>query len=123
MKRFLQSIGYGWDGIVYLARTQRNARYHAVLYGVVILIGILIGVSITGMAIVTLASGLLFAFEAVNTVVEETFDFFHPRYHRKVGSIKDMASGISLIMGITYAIVTAVLYGHRVVELIRGARL
>jgi diacylglycerol kinase (ATP) len=58
-----------------------------------------------------LAIGLVLAIESLNTAVEKVCDFIHPEYHKKIGFIKDVASGSVTFAALTAFAVAVLIYG------------
>jgi diacylglycerol kinase (ATP) len=48
-----------------------------------------------------LGFGLILTAESLNTAVEKLCDFVHPEYHKKIGFVKDIASG-----AMTFAVIS-----------------
>jgi diacylglycerol kinase (ATP) len=57
-----------------------------------------------------MATGLVLAVEGLNTAVEKICDFIHPKYHEKIGFIKDIAGGAVLFSAIASVAVGLLIY-------------
>ncbi|GAA5024447.1 hypothetical protein GCM10011506_08090 [Marivirga lumbricoides] len=53
------------------------------------------------------AIGFVLAIEGLNTAVEKLCDFIHPKFHNKIGFIKDVSAG-AVAFAATFAIIIAV---------------
>lgn len=104
---FLRSFVYAWDGVRYVARTQRNMRVHLTLGTLAVALGIYLRISPIEWAVVFVAITLVLVSEMMNTVVEAVVDLASPRYSPLAKVAKDAAAGavllnamLSLIIGL-----------------------
>lgn len=97
---FFPSFRYAWSGIVYLFRTQRNARVHLAAAIFFTLLGFWLGLSPTQFAILWAIMTVVMAAEAVNTAVEAIVDLAIDRYHPLAKIAKDTAAGAVLLAAI-----------------------
>lgn len=100
MKRLGSSINYAIQGILYLVKTQRNARFHLVSAFVVIGFGLLFSLTSTEWICVTLCIAVVFGAEAFNTSVEMLCDALHPEKHPGIKRVKDLSAAAVLILSI-----------------------
>ncbi len=94
---FLRSFVYAWSGLVYAIRTQRNARVHAAIGTVAIVLGIVLRISPVEFAIVFVAITGVFIAEMFNTVAEACVDLATSEYHPLARIAKDVAAGAVLL--------------------------
>ncbi len=114
MKRFLHSFHYAFQGIAYVLRTQRNARVHAGVAGLVIVAGVYFRVTAVEWAILTLTIGFVFSAEMINTVAEMAVDLLTQRFHPMAKIAKDAGAGAVLIAAIAAVAVGIAIFGPRV---------
>ena len=107
--RFLRSFVYAFRGITVLVRTQRNARIHLLAVALVVVAGLLLGLSRMEWLVVTLVCTLVLALEGVNTAVEAVVDLASPQYHDLARRAKDVAAGAVLIAALGALIVAALI--------------
>ena len=105
MRALLRSFRYAAEGIVYVTRTQRNARIHIVIGCLVIVAGIGYRISSTEWAIVALTIGMVFSAEMFNTVAERIVDLYTQRFHPMAKIAKDAGAGAVLIAAISAVVV------------------
>jgi diacylglycerol kinase (ATP) len=70
MRSFLRGFVYAFDGIVYVLRTQRNARVHLGIMVLVLAAGILFRVTALEWAVLAITMSLVFSAEMFNTAVK-----------------------------------------------------
>jgi diacylglycerol kinase len=94
---FLRGFEYAGRGVWYVVTTQRNMRVHLAAAVVVIVAGLVVGVSATDWACLLAAIGLVLTAETVNTVVETVVDLITTEYHPRAKAAKDAAAGAVLL--------------------------
>jgi diacylglycerol kinase len=94
---FLRSLGFAWDGIRLLVRTQRNARIHLAFTVMVTAAGLWCQLQGTQWALIFVAMGLVWTAEGLNTALEFLTDLVSPEYHALAGKAKDVAAGAVLL--------------------------
>jgi diacylglycerol kinase len=94
---FFRSFVFAWSGLVYAVRTQRNARVHALLGTLAILLGIVLRISPVEFAMIFVAITLVFIAEMFNTVAEACVDLITDEYHPLAKIAKDVAAGAVLL--------------------------
>lgn len=94
---FLKGFVHAWNGLVYAIRTQRNARIHAAIATLAILMGIWLRISPVEFAMVFVAITAVFIAEMFNTVAEACVDMITNTYHPLARIAKDVAAGAVLL--------------------------
>ena len=110
MGKFLTSFKFAWNGVLFLFRSQRNAK---VQLGVAVLVcaaGFLFGISQLEWVAVLLCIALVLAAEGINTAIESLADALHPEEHPLVGRAKDAAAGAVLLCAIGAAVVALIVF-------------
>ncbi|HEY4688655.1 MAG TPA: diacylglycerol kinase family protein [Anaerolineae bacterium] len=105
MRRFL-SFKYAFEGILYVLKTQPNARVHLIISVAVVLAGLWLGLSRIEWAILVVTMAVVWAAEFVNTAVEAVVDLATGERHPLAKIAKDTAAG-----GVLIAAFLAVLVG------------
>lgn len=100
IKRRLKSFRYAFSGLRVLVREEHNARIHLFATVCVIVMGVLFRISCTEWVAVSLAIGLVFGMEAVNSAVENICDFVCPERDARIKKIKDLAAAAVLLSAI-----------------------
>ncbi len=109
----LASFRHAWRGIVFLVRTQGNARLHLAATILVIVLGVVLHVTRGEWCLLALAAGPVWAAEALNTAVEYLSDHVCMEHHERIGRVKDLAAGAVLLAAIAAAIVGGIVFGPR----------
>jgi len=116
MKQFLFSLSNALNGIKLLFRSQKNARYHAIMAILVCLMGWLFRISTMEWIIVIACIGLILFAECLNTTIEYIVDFISPNYDIKAGQIKDLAAGSVIILSITTLVIGLIIFIPKVLS-------
>ena len=120
MKAFLRGFGFAFEGIAYVWRTQRNARIHAVVAGLVIAAGIYFRVTAIEWAVLCLTIGVVFSAEMFNTVAELAVDMLIQHRHPLAKAAKDAGAGAVLVTVIAAVGVGLVIFGPRLWGIVIG---
>ena len=100
IKRRLKSFRYAFSGLRVLVREEHNARIHLFATVCVIVMGIMFRISCAEWVAVSLAIGLVFGMEAINSAVENICDFVCPERDARIKKIKDLAAAAVLLSAI-----------------------
>jgi len=90
-------------GILYAFRHERNIWVHLTIAMVVVVAGIILGLSSSEWVLVLLCMGLVFSAELVNTAIEKMVDLLSPEKQERAGRAKDLAAGAVLICAVVSA--------------------
>jgi diacylglycerol kinase len=99
MKR-IQSFGFAFTGIFELVKSEPNARIHLMATMVALTAGFLLKISTAEWCVVLIVMALVWATEALNTVIERLSDHLFPEYHETARIVKDVSAGAVLISAI-----------------------
>ncbi len=109
--KFIAGFGFAFSGLWYALRTQRNARVHAALAALAILLGILLRISNVEFALVFVAITSVYIAEMFNTVLELCVDLASPEYHPLAKIAKDVAAGAVLLNAMLAIVIAMFVYG------------
>lgn len=101
----IRSFGHAFRGLGFMLKTQHNAWIHLGMTGIVIAAGVYVGLSFYDWRWITLAVGMVWVAEIVNTAFEHLCDVVQPEFHVSVKAAKDVAAGAVLVAAITAAII------------------
>ena len=117
MKKWLNSAGHAYRGIVLFIRTERNARIEIFIAILVIAFAIWLKVSFIELAIFLLCIGAVLTAEAFNSTVERMADFQSKEIHPDIRNIKDIAAGAVLIAAIVSAMIGLLIFVPALLEM------
>ena len=120
MKPFLKSLDFAIQGIVYVLRTQRNARIHTIIALLAIAAGVYFRITAVEWAIVLLTIGFVFSAEMINSVAELAVDLLTQQFHPLAKIAKDVGAGAVLIAALAAVAVGASLFGPRLWPILFG---
>ena len=121
LQKRARSFGFAWHGLVILIQTQHNAWIHAVATLVVLVAGLLAGVSRADWALLTLATVAVWSAEALNTAVEALGDAVAPSDNELIGVAKDVAAGAVLVAAVGSIVIASLVFWPHLTRLARPA--
>ena len=105
-----KSFGYAFEGIMTCIKKERSLRMQWDLSKLVVLDGIILGISATEWCICLTLFGLVMALELVNTSVEAVVDLVTEERKPLAKIAKDTAAGAVLIAAIMAAIAGGIIF-------------
>lgn len=109
-KRLGSSVDNAIRGVIFLLRSEQNARVHAVITILVGVAAYILEVSRVELAVLFMAVILVFAIEIINTAIEKMFDLLHPQDHHLIRAVKDAMAGAVLISAIIATVVALLIF-------------
>lgn len=106
----LNSVKYSFIGAYKLLTTEHSIMVQFFIGLVVTFAGFYFDISATEWMLQIMAIGLVVAVEGMNTVAEKIADFIHPDFHKKIGFIKDIASGAVFFAALAAVAVGLIIY-------------
>jgi diacylglycerol kinase (ATP) len=119
LRRILRSFGYALEGLATLLRTQPNFVVHVVLACLALLVGLLLRLSLTDMAVVVLTIALVLVVESFNTALETLCDLVSPGVHPLIKRAKDVSAAAVLLAALAAAAIAALLFLPRLVSVFK----
>ncbi len=113
-----ESFSYAWCGVRYLFRTQRNARIHLVAAVAAVAAGVLLGLSVSEMAVILVVIGVVFVAEMFNTALEAVIDLATEEWSPLAKAAKDVSAAAVLVAAVVAAVVGLLIFGPHLVETI-----
>lgn len=104
VRKRIKSFKFAFRGLVTLVTSQPNAKFHLFATICVVSLGLFLKIGYHDWAILSLAVGLVWAAEALNTGLEFLADRVAPEWHELVGNAKDVAAGGVLAASISAAV-------------------
>lgn len=118
IQKMLKSFKFAVNGLVELAKSENNAKFHLLATIVVIIVGFLLKISQTEWITIVFAVGMVWSAEAFNTAIEKLCDFVSPNYNELIGKTKDLASGGVLAVSIAAAIAGMLIFIPKILNLL-----
>ena len=117
-KKRLIGMDCALNGLKEVIKKEINFKIHLVIAFIVIVVGLLLGLSTVEWAIIVLTIGYVLFAEMVNTTIERMMDFIMPDFNPVVGMIKDIAAGAVLLSALIAVIIGAIIFTPKIVQLI-----
>ncbi|MDO8618826.1 MAG: diacylglycerol kinase family protein [Candidatus Daviesbacteria bacterium] len=109
MHRIL-SFKYAFEGFAGAVKEEPNLKIHLCVAMLVIILGLLLGISRTDWIIVTILIGLVISLELTNTAIETVVDSFITTEHPGAKMAKDISAGAVLVVSVCAAIVGVIIF-------------
>jgi diacylglycerol kinase (ATP) len=113
-----RSFRFAFRGIGMMLRSEINARIHALATVIVVAAGFGFGIDRAEWLAVILAITAVWSAEAFNTAIEALCDAVSQEERPQIGRAKDLAAGAVLLSAIGAAVIAAIVFGRRLVELV-----
>lgn len=113
----LDSFKYAFHGIRDAVKGGRNFRIMAVCFIIVIIAGMLLGLTMLEWAVVLLCCAGVLSFEMVNTALESIVNIVTDEYKPLAKKAKDAAAGASLVFSLFSAAVGLIIFIPRMIDL------
>ena len=105
-----KSFGYAFQGIFTCIRNERNMKIHCGAAVLVVIAGIVLGLSVTEWCICLGLFGMVMSLELLNTAVEAVVDLVTQERKPLAKIAKDTAAGAVLIAAIMAAVVGLIIF-------------
>ena len=106
----LKSMGFAWKGAIKLITTEHSIMVQFSIGILMTIAGFYFDITSTEWMFQILAIGFVLAVEGLNTAVEKIADFVHPKFHERIGFIKDIAAGAVFFAALTAIAIGAIIY-------------
>lgn len=111
-KRLIRSFRHAINGLLYLAKYERNFKIHLTILLLITAVGLYLKFSLIEFSLVVLASALVLITEAINSGIEIILDIIYPQHNGKSKIIKDALAGAVLISAIAAIIIGIIIFTH-----------
>ena len=115
--RILRSFRYAFNGIRIAITEERNVKIHILAALCVIIASILLKISLYEWVAVVFSIALVFAFEIINTAIENIADYISPEKNPAIKRIKDLSAAAVLISAIAAFITALIIFIPRIIGL------
>jgi diacylglycerol kinase (ATP) len=114
----IQSFKNASSGIRIGLRKQRNLKIQIAMAVIAFVLSILLRISKLEIMIVIMISFLVLILELLNTALEQSIDYLHPYYDKKIGIIKDMLAGVVLLSAVLSIIIGVLIFCKPIINLL-----
>ena len=119
LRRILRSFGYAFEGVATLLRTQPNFVVHVALASLAVLVGLILRLGLTDMAVVVLTIALVLVVESFNTALETLCDLVSPEVHPLIKRAKDVSAAAVLLAALAAVAIAALLFLPRLASMLK----
>ena len=117
-KKKLIGFSFAFNGIKEVIKTEHNFRIHIITTFFIVLLGLFFNITAFEWISIWLVVSLVLILEMINSVIERIMDFLSPDHHPIVGQIKDITAGAVLVAAITSAIIGAIIFLPKIMNLL-----
>lgn len=118
LKSRLESFKFAFRGLLSLIKNEHNSRIHLLAAIVAIFVGIILKISLPEWSFLTIAIGLVFLTELVNSSIEALADIVDSELNEGIGKAKDYAAAAVLVSALIAVIVGGVIFIPKIFALI-----
>jgi diacylglycerol kinase len=118
LRSALSHVRPSWRALVILWREEFSFRVQVGAAVCALVLSFLLHLSEVEFLVIILLIGAVLATEALNTAIEELCDHVTPDQHPKIGKIKDLGSGASLLLGIAGLVIGLVVFIPHLMQLL-----
>jgi diacylglycerol kinase len=108
-KQFMSFVP-AFKGIGMVLKTQQNFWIHLAVACIVVVAGVVAGLTNTEWCIIVTTIFLVLAMEVVNTAIEKLVDFVSPGFHQQAGIVKDLSAAAVLLTAVAAVIVGLIIF-------------
>ena len=116
-KNFGEAWKNAFSGIIYAFKTQRNLRIQLIAGIIVVILGIVLKISPSEWAILSLSVFFVLGSEMMNTALETVVDLNTEEYHIKAKWAKDTAAGAVVLASINAVVVSCFLFADKIIQI------
>lgn len=109
-KSGFRSFGYAFKGLAAVFGSEVNVRIHTAIAILVIILGLILGISRMEWLAVILCIGLVIGAEVFNSALERLVDIVSPQFNEKAGLVKDIAAGAVVVSALISVIIGVVIF-------------
>ena len=117
-RKKLQNIRTSVRAIVTLLQEEYSFKVFTLFALATLALSYFVGVSRIEFLIIVLTIGVMLATEALNTAIEELCDHVTPEEHFRIGKIKDISSGASLLVLCAALVIGLVIFTPHILAIV-----
>ncbi len=116
----VESFRHAFHGLVFLLRSQPNARIHAAATIGALALGLALRIETLEWGLLLLTLAAVWSAEAVNTALEQLCDRVSPDHHPQIGRAKDLAAAAVLVAALASAGIGLLIFAPPLFGLVAG---
>lgn len=116
LSKRIKSFRFAFAGLKTLFKEEHNSWIHLIAAIGIIIAGIVLEISFMEWIAITIAIGLVFTLEIMNTAIENIADFVSPEKHSAIKKIKDLAAAGVLVSSITAIVIGTIVFLPKLLE-------
>lgn len=110
MNKISTRFRHAFRGLGFSITKDHSVIFHFIAALLVILFGLITGLSVLEWIIILFAIGIVIGMELINSALEGFIDHIHPEKHERVGEAKDMAAAAVLVVSIVAALIGLIIF-------------
>ncbi len=118
LRKHTISFKHAWNGLIAAFKTQPNYRIHAACSLLALIGAWYFHISYPEVLTILVLITMGFAFETVNTAIEETCDAIDESIRPDIKIAKDSAAGAMLVVAIGSTVIAGVIFIPRIITLL-----
>jgi diacylglycerol kinase len=117
IKKRLKSFAFAFNGFLILFKEEPNARLHMLSAISIVILGFVFKISLSEWIAISFAIGFVFAFEIINSAIENLADFVSPEKHLLIKKVKDLSAFGVLVSALTALVVGIIVFLPKIVAI------
>jgi diacylglycerol kinase len=119
LRKRAKSFTHAFNGFKILLKDEHNAWIHLIITLFVIVFGFLFHISKWEWIAIIACIGMVFAFELINSAMENMADFVSPQKHELIRKAKDLSAAAVLITAITSFVIGLIIFIPKIISLLK----
>jgi len=117
-QKIFKAFFHAWKGIQHFFTHDRNGRIHLGAALASFFAGFAFKISAIEWVVILMCIALVVAFEMLNAAIEKLCDVVHKEFHPAIKVIKDVSAGAVLWVSIISAIIGAIIFIPKIIDLL-----
>lgn len=110
MNKWLKSFSWAKHGLQTVWKEERNFRIEVCIGAIVVIFGLIDGLTKTEWALIWIAIGMVLSSEIINTAIEDICNKIEPGQDSVIGKIKDIMAAFVLLSCIVAAFIGFIVF-------------
>lgn len=110
----IRSLRFAINGLKIVFKEEHNFRVHLAVSLLIIALGICFNISTYEWLIIFILTGMVFAFEIINSAIENICDYVSPSWHKVIKRTKDLSAAAVLTTVIIAVICGFIIFAPKI---------